>query len=922
MAAMHSDKSQVFKILGLAAAYLASGKLALLLALPPGYASPVWPASGIALGALLLWGQGIWPGVFLGSVLVNLTQTLHAQPNLTTAALVLLGIASGAGLQALAGALLIRRLTGFPIPVQRTGTIFAAITLGGPISCLLGATLGVATLVLSGVLAPEQAPANWWAWWQGDTLGALSVLPLVSVWRMQMHRSTAANRFKTLLPMTVALAFSLGIFCQSRQAQWTTTRLEFEMRCNDAAALLNSQLENYLNDLHAIRNFYMASKEVEPGEFATFADPMLARHPGLKALEWVPRVPRSRREMLESELSSDIREGGESEKLHPAGQRDEYFPVRFIEPLAGNEEALGFDLGSSAERKAALARARDEGEAIASAPLHLVQDTVKTPAILLLLPVYGAAGVPARVEDRRKELKGFVVGVLRVAEAMRTALDTTSLNYLGLRIFDDSASGDMSLFTWLPDKENPSPRQPLQAGRILPVGGRSWRLEFTATEAFLSTQENWRARMVLTSGLLFSCLLGIFSFVVAGRSEAIRSQVRTRTSELAEANKQLAAESATLKELTSALEESELRHRAIVENAVDGIITIDEQGLIQSFNPAAEKLFGYDCREVAGKNISILQPEPHRSWHDAYLRRYLETGEAHILGIGREVSGKRRDGTEFPLDLSVSEIQLGGRRLFIGILRDITLRKEAEATLKSANERLLEVDRLKSMFVASMSHELRTPLNSIIGFSSILLNEWAGPVNEEQRENLDIIARTGKHLLALINDVIDVSKIEAGRLDVHQDRFDLHELISEVVQVLLSQAQSQGLEVEVENLHHSMHTDRLRLFQCTLNLLSNAIKYTLDGNITLSAKLLTKGYVEIAVRDTGIGIPEEDRAKIFQPFIRLESAIKSYRKGTGLGLFLTHKLATEVLGGTLRFESVQGKGSCFILNLPERLEGA
>jgi len=255
--------------------------------------------------------------------------------------------------------------------------------------------------------------------------------------------------------------------------------------------------------------------------------------------------------------------------------------------------------------------------------------------------------------------------------------------------------------------------------------------------------------------------------------------------------------------------------------------------------------------------------------------------------------------------------------------------KVAERTreLEEANRKLREIDRIKSLFIASMSHELRTPLNSVIGFTSIILDEWVGPLNSEQKENLAIVLKAGQHLLALINDVIDVSKIEAGQIEVRRESFDLHHVVDEAVTTLREEIHNRGLRLRVENLNRvTLHTDRRRLLQCILNLLSNAAKYTEKGTISVSsveggaqpmdAEDARRRYAEIAVEDTGIGIASEDLGRIFCPFTRLDSSLRSRVPGTGLGLYLTRKLVTEVLKGEIRCTSQAGRGSTFTIAIP------
>ena len=247
--------------------------------------------------------------------------------------------------------------------------------------------------------------------------------------------------------------------------------------------------------------------------------------------------------------------------------------------------------------------------------------------------------------------------------------------------------------------------------------------------------------------------------------------------------------------------------------------------------------------------------------------------------------------------------------------------KVAERTheLAEANTRLQELDRLKSMFIASMSHELRTPLNSIIGFTGVILEGMSGEINDIQRDQLQRVYGASKHLLALITDVIDISKIEAGKIDLYPESFTLDEVIGDAITAIQVQLDNKGLALDVDIPPGlPLHTDRKRLLQGILNFLSNAVKFTESGTITLFAHACN-GEVEIGVTDTGIGIDAAGQAKLFQAFERLDSHLRIGTPGTGLGLYLTKKLTTELLGGTVAVESQPGKGSTFRLKIPKIL---
>jgi PAS domain S-box-containing protein len=429
-----------------------------------------------------------------------------------------------------------------------------------------------------------------------------------------------------------------------------------------------------------------------------------------------------------------------------------------------------------------------------------------------------------------------------------------------------------------------------------------------------------------------------------------------------------------------------ISQRTILDNAAYGIISVAPDGIISSFNPAAERLLGYTADEVVGKLTPVCWHDPEEMARRA-LQLSEELDETVLPGFDvfaarprrnlpeeHEWTFIRKDGTRVPVLLSVTALRDENDRItgFVGLTYDLTERKRAEedlfmlnmeleervksrthdlevkrieleesqgalinnvedlnektAELETANVKLQELDRLKSLFIASMSHELRTPLNSVIGFSSVMLNEWVGPVNPEQKENLAIILRSGKHLLSLINDMIDVSKVEAGKIESLAEEFDLRDLIFEAVSQVKNDLEEKGLVLQVTSTSLLMFTDRRRLLQCVLNLLSNALKFTEQGDVTvetrivrLSAEKPETGVAEISVTDTGIGIREEDLGKIFQPFVRLFSPLQSTVPGTGLGLYLSRKLAAEVLKGDIMLTSEYGKGSRFTLRIPVRL---
>lgn len=363
------------------------------------------------------------------------------------------------------------------------------------------------------------------------------------------------------------------------------------------------------------------------------------------------------------------------------------------------------------------------------------------------------------------------------------------------------------------------------------------------------------------------------------------------------------------KQAEEALRESQARIQAILDTAVDGIITIDEQGIVEIANPAVERLFGYAPADLIGRNISMLMPSPHREHHDAYLARYLSTGEARVIGIGREVEGLRRDGTTFPLELALSEVPGKGRRRFTGIVRDITARKQAE-------QALLRADALKDEFLANTSHELRTPLNGIIGIGQSMLDGATGPLGDEQRRNLGMVVASGRRLTNLVNDLLDFSKLRHEKIELNCGPTDLHALADLVLTVSQALVGKRPLRVfnRIPMDVPLAEADENRVQQILFNLIGNALKFTPAGTVEVFAQA-HGAWLEVTVADTGVGIAPGQLDRIFESFSQGDGAANREQGGTGLGLAITRQLL-ELHGGSIRVESQPGVGSRFTFTLP------
>ncbi len=424
-------------------------------------------------------------------------------------------------------------------------------------------------------------------------------------------------------------------------------------------------------------------------------------------------------------------------------------------------------------------------------------------------------------------------------------------------------------------------------------------LELGSFEAFTSMQEEW--------------------IKAASKSVAIVLRTNLDASELRRNSEMLA--------------ESEQQIRTLFETAPDAILTIGENGIVESFNSSAEQLFGYNRADVIGKNVNILMPEPFHGKHDLYLQNYIREGVKKVIGNIQEATALRSDGSAFPIDLKVSEMMSGDKRTFIGMIRDITERKKSEYALARAKEEAERqtkelsiaqkqaeaANKAKSDFLANMSHEIRTPMNAIIGMSHLALKTDLTP---KQHNYISKVHRSAESLLGIINDILDFSKIEAEKLDIESIDFHIEDVFDNLSNLVGLRAEEQGLEL-LFDIDPAVSTglvgDPLRLGQILINFGNNAVKFTERGEIVISAKLEESTeqriIIDFSVRDTGIGMTPEQQANLFHSFTQADTSTSRKYGGTGLGLTISKGLA-EMMGGRIWVESEPNKGSTFHCIIP------
>lgn len=634
-------------------AYFLFGYAGTFLNSPPAQASPVWPASGLALATMLVYGKRILPGLFLGVLAIQIYAFLDFSTPKSIQPSIIIGtlVSIGACTQAILGAYLIKHHLGKHNLLIEDSQIIRFFILGAPISCLVAPTVGILTLYFQALITPEDVLLSWSTWWIGDCIGVIVFTPITLSFIAKQKFLGLKRRKFFAYPLLVMICLVISIFYynQNREASRITT--VFDRQVTLLQATLENEIQRHVEINQILKGFFDSSEQVTEQEFLTMSWPIIKRHQSIQALEWISFIPFQQRKAFESH-SLIIREPDQEKNMMSAADRPEYFPITYVQPFEDNRRALGFNVGSNPIALSALKNARDTGNTTVTKPLQLIQDFKKKTGIVIYSPVYKKQRVLDSIDDKRLALKGFTATVFRVDDEINEAFSYLSDVQLLVKIEDHNKK----LFSNFPDIE-PANLLSLQKVKQIKVADRIWTLTYQPSPFFYHSQLSWNIWWLLLSGLVITSFSSIGLIILSGHTLRTEELVRTRT---------------------LALTESEEHYRELVQAQLAIVWRADPNTFKFTFvSNEAEKILGYPVEQWLEED-SFWTKHMHKEdlkWAPEFCLREIKKLRGHNF----EYRMWSKSGEVVWLRDVVNVIAKNGVATeLVGAMIDITEQKKAE----------------------------------------------------------------------------------------------------------------------------------------------------------------------------------------------------------------------------------------------------
>ncbi|MEO8279007.1 MAG: CHASE domain-containing protein [Ideonella sp.] len=889
---------------------LAVGLIYDRLTTPLSYPSPLDPVAGLALVFALCNGRAGLIGVSIGALLLQLTLArLDIAGN--SSVLAALGIAAGTVGQAWLGARLVERHVDQPLALTEPRDIALFFGLGGFVACSVGATAALLSLGVSQAIGFSQWLLIWLNWWTAQTLGVLLMAPIALTLLGQPRSEWAPRRTVMGISMLTLLALLTVGAVQLKHLEEARVRGGFEREAMNAAALLDLQLQRPLLALEAMHSVFVASTKLTQQEWRRATESWLQAPTHIQALGFSAYAKRSEIAELEDEARADglpkytVHDRvvpGSTGGAQPTG---DVVAIRYIEPSASNSTALGINALSIPQARDAIERSMRSDRAAATGGFRLSQDSQasRQTGIVVYRGLFN--GAPTDPSARRRAFRGVVFVTLRMDDLLAAAFASLPAE-LSVCIIDNARI--ISPVRLAGPEGCESRRYALGWDKPVAFADRNWTIRIGTSDAVLVGHDIGHNWIVSAVGIVLSAMFGALLLGMTGRARRIEAAVAERTVALVE-------EVREREQAEAAMRESEQRFRNIFNNVPIGVVYTNLDGQLQHVNPHFSKLTGYANDELLRMDLFDYLHADDIEVERRSTRQLLEGEIAMHRGHCRVIR-KNGDLVWVQSSLTLLRDSEGHPRRLVGVMEDITEHlKLVEA--EREREQAVSANLAKNEFLSRMSHELRTPLNAILGFAQLLELDDRAPLTSGQRPWVVQIQQAGWHLLDMINDVLDLSRIESGNVRLEKENLDLESLVEASVSLIEGDAAKRGIVIKRDFDAGSVAVvgDITRVKQILINLLSNAVKYNTDyGKIEISARQ-DATHVTLEFRDTGLGMNAAQLDALFQPFNRLGRE-RSNLEGTGIGLVISKRLA-EWMGGSLRAESTAGVGSTFFLTLPQ-----